>query len=1160
MDGGLQLKLLGPPQVRLDGVPMTALAYRKSLGLLVYLMVTAKPHTREALAGLLWGEATGANALAGLRKSLNDLRRRVAPYLAITRLHVAFNPSLPYWLDVEIFEQRVNEARAMLARDGALTDESATRLAGGVELYEGDFLEGFYVHQAPAFEEWVLLTQERLRLSVLRALHVLAAHCARLAAYGQSIAYTRRLLAMAPEQEEAHRQLMSLLALSGRRGSALHQYRICCRVLANELGVAPAEETTDLYERIRDAGERHSDPLAPAGNLPIPLLPLLGRDEELARILVYLQDPTCRLLTLIGPGGVGKSHLALEAARVYLDSIGAMDLADGVCFVSLTPVRSIEAMVPAIAHSLGFQFYREHEPRRQLLNHLRSKHLLLLLDNFDHLLEGATLVRDILEAAPGVKILVTSRVRLHLQSEQLLPIAGLACPEAMPADLSDCRTTAAVVLFVESARRICPDLALTGDDIAHIATICRLVDGLPLAILLAAGWMRVLTPAEIAARLSGEEGTANGLGQGLDMLKTDSRDVPDRQRSMRVVFDHSWHLLTEREQRVFAALSVFERGFTLQTAREVSGGSLHQLMSLADQSLVQQIAPGRYAIHELLRQYAEEKLEGGVEPGAPGGTTPRPPLASEVRDRHSAYYCAALQRWSADVRSSRRQAALTERRTEIANAQAAWNWAVQQGQAARMLQAMDGLCSYYVRYGLYREGARLGRSAVDRLSEKAPQPDVANNAVRQALGKALAWQGVFYYLLGQNERADGLLRQSLTLVEALLAETPDLIDGEPDQGLLDDIRAQKAFVLWYLGKVMYDVDRTQARPLYEQSLALYQALDDRWGMADALEELGWIVRYEGDYRRAWQLAEEALALRDALDAQQAISRSLRQLSTIAYHRGRLEAAERLIRDRRAIPAVDQSQAEQADTLGGSGWILTRLGEFTEGHARMAESVAIWEALGIAGMRAYRGISLAFAKVHLGQYEEAAGLAQAGLEVARREGDAGKMGFAQLVLGWVALARGHHGEALSCLRESAALSRAVVVRDQQGEVLALMGYAAWGEGQLPEARRYLREALGIAAEYDVFLPRMLVLPVAALLLADRGDVEQAVELYGLATRYPFVANSHWFEHVVGRPLAIQTTSLPPDVVAGATARGRQRDFQATLAGLLAEPNGKQLTDQ
>jgi predicted ATPase/DNA-binding SARP family transcriptional activator len=791
MGNELQLTLLGKPGVTQDNTPVTGFAHRKSLALLYYLAVTGRPHSRESLAGLLWGESTEANARAGLRKSLADLRRLVAPHLTITRWEVAFNRARPYWLDVELFTRQAGEAMEARACEVALTDKEADALASAVELYQGDFLEGFYVRRAPAFEEWALLERERLRLFALRALHILAAHYTARGAYAQGIAYTDRVLAMEPGQEEAHRQMMSLLALTGQRGAALRQYRICRRVLKEEWGLEPEEETTTLYKRISDRVHTYPHVRSPPHNLPTPPLPLIGRETEVSRVTASLRDPNCRLLTLLGPGGSGKTRLAIEVAlQLAKEPCGAFR--HGLYLISLAPLRSVEAIVGTVAQSLGFHFYEENNPRRQLLRHLRRKDMLLILDNFDHLLGGVDLVSDILKAAPCVKILATSRVRLNVQAEHLYPVGGLDTPAYLPPPLPISHSPSnfgvaeegwwplpfsalspaeeegqpspprrateeeayadqysAIQLFVPSAGRIRPDLELTPSDLDDVARICQLVEGMPLAILLAAAWMRILTPSEIAARLCDGTGDGtSGTGRNLDFLEADWRDVPGRQRSMRAVFDHSWNLLTGRERDVLAALSVFRGGFTHEAAYHVSGASLRELVALADQSLLDCVHPrrmeftssqmeqrwvgGRYRLQELLRQYAEEKL------------CLSPVTAKRVRNRHSRYFAARLQEWAAALRSDRKQAALAEMDMEIMNAQAAWDWAVAQGKAARVYQMMEGLSLFHSLHGRSRGGESACQHAVGRLTSATPLAQRRGKGeVDRIPAKTLEWQSSF---------------------------------------------------------------------------------------------------------------------------------------------------------------------------------------------------------------------------------------------------------------------------------------------------------------------------------------------------------------------------------------------------------------------------------
>jgi adenylate cyclase len=343
MNNELKLTLLGKPCVIQDGGPLTGLVYKKSLALLGYLAVTGRAHSREALAGLLWGRSPEANARASLRKVLADLRRKVPSHLAVTRQEIAFDRKSPYWLDVEAFDRRT--VKAIGRRDGPLSDKDVDALAQAIDLYQGDFAEGFYVHQAPAFEEWVLLERERLRLSALRALHVLAGHHAAQGAYAQAITYTGRLLALEPAQEEAQRQMMALLALDGDREAALRQYQTCRRVLAQELGVEPQEETTALYERIRDGALREGAFLVLARHPPPLLLSrteesaeeqpvFVGRQRELDKMDRFLDDALRgrgRMVFVTGEPGSGKTALIGEFARRAMAAHRDLVVAGGTC-------------------------------------------------------------------------------------------------------------------------------------------------------------------------------------------------------------------------------------------------------------------------------------------------------------------------------------------------------------------------------------------------------------------------------------------------------------------------------------------------------------------------------------------------------------------------------------------------------------------------------------------------------------------------------------------------------------------------------------------------------------------------------------------------------------------------------------------------------------
>src|SRR5262249_45381113 len=330
---------------------------------------------------------------------------------------------------------------------------------------------------------------------------------------------------------------------------ALAQYETCRRILACDLDVGPAAETTALYERIRDSEPRTENPEPRTEQsrhtpLPLPPTPLIGRESELAELGALLENPAYRLITIVGPGGIGKTRLALASATDQIDAF-----AHRVYFVPLAPLRSSEFLVPAIADALGLAFSGREDPRAQLLNYLRGKELLLVLDNFDHLLEGAELLVDILRRATAVSILVTSRERLNLQGEWVFDIAGLQVPAADQID--GVEGYSAVALFLQRAHKVHARFTFGAAEKRAVARICRLVEGMPLGIELAAAWVRALSCAEIAQEIE----------QSLGFLTTSLRDVPERHRSLLAVFDHSWRLLSADERGVFRKLSVFRGGF-----------------------------------------------------------------------------------------------------------------------------------------------------------------------------------------------------------------------------------------------------------------------------------------------------------------------------------------------------------------------------------------------------------------------------------------------------------------------------------------------------------------------------------------------------------------------------------------------------------------------
>jgi predicted ATPase/DNA-binding SARP family transcriptional activator len=1156
----LQLMFLGNPEIRRDGTLVAGVSFKKALALLCYLAVTGRPHLRATLVGLLWGDMPEAYAQNNLSKALTQLRHAVGRHLCITRQEVAFDRDSPYWLDVEAFGK------------SACAGADVDRLQGAVDLYRGDFLEGFYVRAAPAFEEWVLAQRARLRELALQALHTLAVHHTQRGAVGHAagIEVTTRLLALDPWREEAHRQLMTLLAQSGQRGAALAQYEICRQVLAKELGVEPGAETTALYEQIRDGQDLSgfpadasrgkpaqrrqsaSDPDRSAGNLPARLTPFVGREETLVEIEGHLRDPGCRLLTLVGPGGSGKTRLALEAAARQVARF-----AHGAWFVSLSPLQSAEAIVPTIAQAIGFSFYSGGEPKELLLNYLRGKNALLVLDNYEHLLEGVELVPEILQTAPGVKALLTSRAALNVLGESLYPVSGMNYPTLMPlaltpptedgrspspadaprsvgiqsvgrrGELADIAQYSAVRLFVDGARRARPDFELTNENLADVVRICHLVDGMPLALLLAAAWLKVLAPAEIADQIDPALGSESGRHMtGLDFLTSDLRDAPERQRSMRAVFDHSWNLLTAHERAVMQALSVFRGGCTREAAQAVAGASLHNLLALVDCSLLQRDAPsrgGRFEMHELLRQYAGEKL--GRSPSA----------CQAARDAHCAYYAAALQRWAGDLKGPRQQAALAEMEADVENARAAWEWAVEHEEVEWLGQAMEGLGLFYDWRARYADGEAAFRVAAAKLA-RGQAALSADGLLAQAA--ALAWQSHFSQLLGHTEVARRLQQEGLGLLQR-----PELAGC--------DTRRERAFLLQEMGATA-DLTgrRKEARQPLAQSLALYRELGDRWGTANVLFALSVSAESLGASEEAAQNQQECLSIRRALGDQRGIAYSLSKVAISLYGPGKFDRAEGLAREAVAICRAMGDRASLQTCLWILGLTLYWRGDFDGARVCLEESLAIGRDLGSHVELARLQISLGQIKGAQGQYEEGFRLVQQGLDLAREADDQWGIGYGLVTLGRVSLAQGAYDQARDLLQEST-VRFAKTSYSGLGCAHANLGCAMHMLGDPERARQHVWRGLQIAAEtYDI--PCLTsIIPAAALLMAGQGRVERAVELYALASRWALVANSRWFQNVYGRHVDAAAATLPPEVIAAARERGRARDLRATVDELLDE---------
>jgi predicted ATPase/DNA-binding SARP family transcriptional activator len=1109
-----RLYLFGPPRLERDGQPVE-IQLRKAMALLAYLTMTRQTHSRDTLATLFWPEKNQQTARANLRRTLFDLSQLVAAQvLDATQETVGLHPATTIWLDAVTFQQDLAESLPPHSPVDSLIAANVTRLVEIADLYTDDFLAGFTLPDCPAFDDWQFFQREELRRSYATLLQQLTHTHETQGNLEEAARYARRWLQLDPLEEAVHRRLMALYAQAGQPAAALRQYEECVRLLAQELEVEPEEETTALYEAIRTrrfqqnqgVGNRewgvggttphsllptpHSPLPTPHSPLPAQTTPFVGRDQELAEIVRRLCDPACRLLTLVGPGGIGKTRLAIEAARSLTEpaaqelppnresrpmvveaphsalrgALRAPHFADGVLFVPLQTVSEADGLVTGISEALGIRFLGEGSPRGQLLDSLRPKRLLVVLDSFEHLLADSDLVADILACSHGIKILITSREALDLQEAWFHPVAGMRFPKERVGDGGAFTDYDAVNLFVQRARHVQIGFSIETER-THVMRICRAVGGMPLALELAAAWLKVLPCAKIADELE----------RSLDILTTRHQNIPARHRSMRAVLEQTWQHLTPAERSVLSKLSIFRGGCPQPAAEQVTGATLPLLTALVDRALLRLTADGRYETHELVRQFAEEQLHAA------------PQEEAEARSQHCAYYLSLLQRRTADLKGKRQVAAFAEISADLSNIRMAWQYAVDQRELAALENAAEALWLFSDSYGTFLEGETAFQLAVTSLTAQRPA-DHLPESQRNLVGFFLAGQGYLCQRRGDWKQARSLMEQGLSLLQQ---------SQQPDQ-------AKQAFACLYFGWLVSSrMEFELAKEMGRTSLALFTTLQDRWGMAASLEMLGGIAKREAAFDEAEQFYQEGLSLSTEIESHKLRGGFLANLADILLCRGDYALAHQYLSAAYEIAQQIGARPSLANVLRDLGRLAICQGRYSQAIQLVEESLAYAQEIGYQWAKRSILIVLGTAYYLQGNFAEAERRYQECLQAARANEYSTNTAYSLGGLGVLAFAQGNLQHAERLLREALSFWQQYGQVYEIASALRYLGhlYVAGEESRKPAARQHYVEALHLTLEQKLAPIALDVFVGAARLLDAAGKTQRALDLLDLATHHP-----------------------------------------------------------
>lgn len=880
----ITLSLLGRPRVEVDGQPIDSFPTAKALALLLYLALERDvAHPREQLVALLWPDHDDASGRQNLSQTLVRLRRVLgtqADAIDAQRKTVALAADAALQSDIDQFSKLIEATDKHPHTARGSCPHCLPLLAQAVTLVRGELLAGFSVDAGEQFEQWLLLRREQTHETVLAVLADLADGALTSGDWQQAVAYARRQIALEAWRERAYRQLMEALAQDGQRSAALQEYERLRSVLAAELGVEPTAATRRLAESLRSAANAPAPYVAPpaaprAGNLPGNLTSFVGRGEEVESLLHLYREEQARLIVITGQGGIGKTRLALEVAQRIAAQPGAVP--QGVWFVPLDGVAHAVHVPTTIANTLGLALPGQTPDAETVVQLLQARNDLLILDNFETVMDARAWLLTLLRGAPQISIVVTSRERLRLQAECWLALEGLALPPS-DAPHTQARDFAASRLFLDRARRLYQRFRLDDVTWPHVMRICRLLDGLPLGIELAVALLESHPIETIADRVATDAG----------VLATDYLDIAAHQRSIAHVFEASWARLTPAEQTLLASLSVFNAEFNRAAALRVCGGSVRELTTLVRKSLLRLNANDHYALHPLIRQLAQAQL---------------PADHDALHRAHVEYFTQLLMSAVPAEFDKRKHAQIGALLPLMPDLRAAWQWSVHAGDAVLISHLLAPLEKLLRETARLQEGEMLLGAAWEGLNRAWP---VATRTPPQTICLARLADCLAFFRLYRGALADvrPLLEFAVNSYgeHHLLAEQARPLSllnevaghlGEHEERLricqhalaLAEAQGDRLTIgraLGNVGTALHHLARLdEARAMQERALAIAQDIEPDYERAITISNLGLTELAAGNLARARALLTESLRIREQYSNAHRIASALRYLGDLA---------------------------------------------------------------------------------------------------------------------------------------------------------------------------------------------------------------------------------------------------------------------------------------